>query len=385
MAQVGRSMSATTSTTEGTSPVVASPAATPTPAETNQIPTAEEALKLLSKTDGTTLAEALALASSGNAPKLPAKSAPAAAPATEPEPAAPAATELKPTGAAPAATEPEAAKPATTPAEEENPQPEKLGKFRVSARDFKEAEFLRLSKSMPVPEAYAKVYGTEPAPAAAPAPAKTAEPAAAPVEAPAVADAKATLAKLEADLAKANEDADVAAATKLLREIGKVERTLERAEAEAAAAARAAEQAKATEADNTFRQREAAVIQDVNKRFPQLGDPASREEFQQFVNIKYDDPEYAAIFTSPRRFEVLAREFAEAKGWGKATAPAQTVGTPAPTPGAPAAPRVTAAEALTPGATNGGSGAIDARTALAELRKQGPEALFRALNGVTKT
>jgi hypothetical protein len=360
-------MTTTTSTPEGQSPVVAAPAATPAPA-----PVDIKSIDL-SKLDGAMLKAALATASSqpeGETPAAPdayavpdETAAPTAAPAPAPE--------------APAATAPE----------DDNPQPEKLGKFRVSARDFKEAEFLRLAKSMPVPEAYAKAYGAPvatPAAVTSPAAAQPEAAPAAPVEAPELVAAKSALATLETQLAKAQEDADLGAVTKIMRDIGKAERAIERAEQQAEQQRQAAQQGKAQEADNTFRQREAAVIQDVKARFPQLGDKASEAEFQQFVNIKYDDPEYTAIFTSPRRFEVLAREFAEAKGWNKAAAPASAAGTPAPTPGAPAAPRVTSAEVLTPGSTQGGSGAIDARSALAALRAQGSEALFKALNSVSR-
>jgi hypothetical protein len=362
-------MSTTTTAPEGQSPVVAAPAATPAPA-----PVDIKSIDLSKLAGNGLLAEALSIASSQPEGETPAAPDAYAVPDETPAPAAVV-----------------AAKPAETPAapapEDTDPQPEKLGKFRVSARDFKEAEFLRLAKSMPVPEAYAKAYGTaQPAaPVAAATPA--AQPEAAPVaavEAPELAAAKSTLAELEGQLTKAQEDADLGSVTKLMREIGKAERAVERMEQQAEAQRLASEQAVATEAQTTFQRQEDAVRQEVRTRYPQLGDQASLAEFQQFVDLKHGDPLYAGIFESPLRFRVLAGEFAEAKGWNKAVAPAPAAGIPAPTPGASAAPRVTSAEVLTPGSTQGGSGAIDGKSALATLRAQGPEALFKALNSVSR-
>lgn len=372
-------MTTTTSTPEGQSPVVAAPAATPAPAPVD-IKTID-----LSKLDGSMLKAALATASSQPEGETPAAPDAYAVPEETQAPA--------PVVAAPAAPVADPAKPAEAPAatapEDDNPQPEKLGKFRVYARDFKEAEFLRLAKSMPVPEAYAKAYGAPvPTPAAvSPAPAAT-QPEAAPaaVEAPELVTAKSVLAELETKLTKAQEEADLGAVTKLMRDIGKAERAVERIEQQAEQQRQAAQQATAEQASNTFRQRESVATQEVISAFPKLGDPASpeRAEFQEFVNLKYGDPDFQAIFASPLWPKVLGREFAEAKGWNKAAAPAPAAGTPAPTPGAPTAPRVTQAEVLTPGSTQGGSGAIDSKSALAALKAQGPEAMLKALNSVSR-
>lgn len=355
-------MSTTTQTPEGTSPVAATPAAAVAPSATELAALANDPIAF---------EKALADSGLSGADFDAALATPAAKPSgytgSVPEAGgqpAPVVNPVAPVPETPAAPE------ATTP-EDDNPQPEKLGKFRVTARDFKEAEFLRLAKSMPITEAHAKVYG-QPAPAAVAEPAKpaAATPEAAPVADAAVTEAKTALATLETQLAKAQEDADLGAVTKIMREIGKAERNIERMESEAASAARSAQQAKADEAINSFRQREAAVAQEVYSVFPKLGDPASpeRAEFQQFIGLKADDPDYKAIFTSPRWPKVLANEFAEAKGWGKAAAPVLAPGTPAPKPGAPTAPRVTAAEVLTPGSTQGGT-TLTAETFVQDVTK----------------
>lgn len=377
-------MSTINITPEGASPVVATPAASPALsaadiANLSSDPVAFEKALMESNADPAALDTMLAGAApkskesyAGSVPEAGGKSAAPVA-----MPAAPAAD--------PAAAIPPAADPAAPTATDDEPQPEKLGKFRVSARDFKEAEFLRLAKSMPVPEAYAKAYGT---PQTAAEPAKSAaQPEAAPApvaDAPELTAAKSALTALETQLAKAQEDADLGAVTKLMREIGKAERAVERIESEAAASARAAQQSKADEATNNFRQREATVIKEVYSVFPKLGDKASAEhaEFQSFINLKFDDPDYQAIFTSPRWPKVLANEFAEAKGWGKATVPAAPAGNPAPVPGAPAAPRVTAAEVLTPGSTQGGASVITAETFVQDIGKMSPADLDKLLAAV---
>lgn len=343
-------MSTTIQTPEGSSPVAATPAAAVAPSATELAALANDPIAF---------EKALADSGLSGADFDAALATPAAKPSgytgSVPEAGGQPAPVVNPAATAPET--PAAPEAATTP-EDDNPQPEKLGKFRVTARDFKEAEFLRLAKSMPITEAHAKVYG-QPAPAAVAEPAKPAAttPEAAPVADAAVTEAKAKLVEIEAKLTRAKEDADVGAIADLTEERVMTKLDIREAEKAARDSARSAQQAKADEATNNFRQREAAVAQEVYSVFPKLGDPASpeRAEFQQFIGLKAGDPDYEAIFTSPRWPKVLANEFAEAKGWGKAAAPALPTGTPAPTPGAPTAPRVTAAEVLTPGSTQGGT------------------------------
>lgn len=270
-------------------------------------------------------------------------------PATTLEPAA---TPAAP--AAPAAPKPDTPETPPVPEADLDPAPEKLGKFRVSARDFKEAEFLRLSKSMPVTEAYAKVYGNTAKPAEPTTPATTETPAtpAKPAEADPAAALRDEIARLEAESDKAAEDLDTKQANRLNRQIVAKEAELRALEA----SKKATEQSKATEADTIFRQKETEAAKEVYAARPELANPASAEhkEFTDFYRLKATDPDYATIFESPRWPAIMYREFAEAKGWGKAVAPASAPALPAPTPGATAAPRATAATVLTPGESSGG-------------------------------
>jgi hypothetical protein len=236
---------------------------------------------------------------------------------------------------------PEAPKPDTpeTPAVPESnleePTPEKLGKFRVQAKDFKEAELLRHMKTMSAEEAFAKVYGAtksaEPAkPAQDETPAK-------PVDADPAAALRDEIASLEAESDKAAEDLDTKQANRLNRQIVAKEAELRQIQVEAALSKKAAEQSKATEADTIFRQKETEAAKQVYALRPSLADSASAEhkEFTDFYRLKATDPDYAGIFESPRWPSIMYREFAEAKGWGKAVAPASAPALPAPTPGAP--------------------------------------------------
>ncbi len=261
--------------------------------------------------------------------------------------------------AAPAAATPPA--PVVPAPEGEEPSPEKLGKFRVQAKDFKEAELLRHMKTMPASEAYAKVYGA-PAPVAPAAEAPAATPAspatpAAPVANPAIDTLKAEIAKLEADADKAAEDMDPKTANQLNRQAIAKANQLRDLERDSAATARAADEAKHQQAESNFQQRVTESAKDVYAARPSLADKASpdRVEFDAFVNLKFGDPDYQGIFDSAKWPQVIYREFAEAKGWGKAVAPAAAPALPAATPSASAAPRVTSAEVLQPGNTPGGS------------------------------
>ncbi len=238
-----------------------------------------------------------------------------------------------------------------------DPAPEKLGKFRVQAKDFKEAELLRHMKTMSAEEAFAKVYGSaKPAEVGKPSAEAPAATHAKPAEVDAASALRDEIAKLEADSDKAAEDLDTKQANRLNRQIVAKEAELRQLEQ----SKKAAEQSKATEADTIFRQKETEAAKQVYALRPSLADTASAEhkEFTDFYRLKATDPDYAGIFESPRWPAIMYREFAEAKGWGKAATPASAPALPAPTPGASAAPRATAATVLTPGETAGGTSAL---------------------------
>lgn len=325
----------------GSAPVTAPPAAS-TPA-----PSAAE-FKAEARTN-TPLADLDAML--GGATPEPAKPE-AAAPVVEP----PKPAEIPPV---PPVEPPKPAEAAKT--DEDEPTHEKLGKFRLRARDFKEAEFLRLCKTVSPQEAYAQVYGaaaapdqgtkgpkdqgTEPASAAAPTSQFDSQ----------IKSVNDEITALNAKLETAHEAVDTREVSKLTLEISRKERQLERLNEQKTHAADRAEQEKAQTAEHSFRERERTAANEVRKLFPQLGDKTSaeRQEFDAWLKLRQEDPDYAPVFESPRWPIIVAREFAELKGLkGQASAPASLPpATPAnqtPAPGS-TAPRTTAATVLTPG------------------------------------
>ena len=256
------------------------------------------------------------------------------------EPAAPVVTPAAPVA-------PEAVKPT-----DEEPAPEKLGKFRVQAKDFKEAELLRHMKTMSAEDAFKKVYGTQ-TPAAVTATPASDTPAVAPATDDATSALRDEIATLIEQSDKAAEDMEVKQANALNRQIIAKQDELRQIEA----FAKIAKEAKLSEAQTNFQQRATESAKEVYAARPALADKASPErvEFDSFVGLKYGDPDYEAIFQSPRWPSVIYREFAEVKGWNKAAAPAPTPTLPVTTPGASTAPRVTAATVLVPGETPGGA------------------------------
>jgi hypothetical protein len=291
---------------------------------------------------------------------------------------APASAPAEPAASAPAAD------PVADPADDADPL-ENITHIKIKPTSFQDLEVLRLMKprggqpGLSMQDAFAKVYG-----AATPAPTTpAAEPAKAPPAAPApdaeVTALEAEITKLTADAAA--EDMDIKTATKLNREVDAKTRKLERIQSDRAAQAKAAEAAKATAAETTFRQKEIAASKEVYTTDPELANPASprRAEFDTFVKLWGEDPDNEALVSSPRWPVLAYRDFVEAKGPGKAAAPARAPAMPAPpATGAAAAPRVTAATALVPGDTPGGATEPTPGQLLASLDGMGVDQL-RAL------
>ena len=169
------------------------------------------------------------------------------------------------------------------------------------------------------------------------------------------------------------------AVVKLTRERQQTLLDIDRLQRDAVEIKRTAEQT----AEQTFRQKEKENTQTAMQAFPTLADKASadRVEFDRFLALKANDPDYSGIFGSPRWPIILAREFAEARGLRQATA-AGTATPPAPAAppaaGAPVAPqtvvpaavRTTAATVLTPGGA-GPSGATPSPEQLMALLGSG--------------
>lgn len=237
---------------------------------------------------------------------------------------------------------------------------ESIKGIKIKPNDFQEMEVMRLmkprdgAKGLTLTEAYQKVYGTPPS-----AVAKTEPTEAAPAASAAKSEfdtkiegVTADITKLEADLVTAADAADVKEITRIQRELGRKERELERLGEQKTTAEKNAQTQREQAIDTTFRQSQLKARDQLIKEFPVLGDKASQErlDFDAWLNLKKDDPEYAQEFDNPRWPINLGREFAEAKGLSRTAKPAPTSEAP---PVAPAAQRATAAAVITPGGNQG--------------------------------
>jgi hypothetical protein len=297
------------------------------------------------------------------------KAKPEATPVAAPPPAKTADTtpETPPPAAPP---EPDPAPAPVEPAVEPDPTaPEKLGKFRLTATSYRDAEVMRLiaksqaenraDPSKPVlslKDAVAAVYGEPKA-----EPKKDAAPDTPPANPTAGIDAqieaaKGEIAKLEADLAKAADEVDGKKIASLTLEISRRERRIENMEGEKARMAKEAEHQAASAQEQIFRQKVSDAAKQSKKDYPAIADATSEtgQEFRSFLDQKMTDPDYEGVFASPRWPVILAREFAEAKGLKPTAAGTPPAAPPpaAPKPSAPTPqPRATAATVVTPAAT----------------------------------
>ena len=290
--------------------------------------------------------------------------------------------------APPAPPTPSPAAPDAKVVDEDSPR---LGKFRLEATNFKDAEAMRLvaqsqdasrvakkeGRDVPVMtlrEAMEKVYGSTPVAPASTAPEAKADAPAAPA-APVTTEidtqittVTADIARIEKEINAAAEEADTAKVSKLTREISRKERELDQLNADKRAAVTSAETERTTAEQTNFRQKAAQARAELVALYPTLGDKTSadRIELDQFLTLKSGDPDYRTIFDSPRWPLILGREFAEAKKLSTAT-PGKSEATPPPV--APAAPRVTSATVVTPGASTEGGATPTAETFKADLSK----------------
>ena len=159
-------------------------------------------------------------------------------------------------------------------------------------------------------------------------------------------DIQANILELEGKVEKAAEELETTEALKLQREIMKQELQLqnlalrkEQMEREQADYANQAHRTKAMESRDR-----------VYQRYPDLQnkDNVLRKQFDDYVNRAQNDPDYAAIFESPRWPEIMANEFA-ATAAPAAPAPVQPEQAIAPQPAAPQ--MGTQAKVLTTGTT----------------------------------
>jgi len=160
-------------------------------------------------------------------------------------------------------------------------------------------------------------------------------------------DIRASILELEGKVEKAAEDLETTEALRLQREIMKQELQLQNLTLRK----QQVEQEREQQVYQSHRTRAMESRDRVYERFPQLQDKQSvyRKQFDDFVSQAQSDPDYAAVFESPRWPELIASEFAALNPMQQAQQ-AQ----PAPAPQVPqqTAPQMgTQAKVLTTGTT----------------------------------
>lgn len=163
-------------------------------------------------------------------------------------------------------------------------------------------------------------------------------------------DVRAAILELEGKVEKAAEELETTEALKLQREIMKQELQLQNLTLRKEQMQREQEQ----QVYQTHRSKAMESRDRVYARYPDLQnkDNVLRKQFDDYVSQAQNDPDYAAVFDSPRWPELLANEFAAAN-IPQQQAPAATEA-PAPAPQAPApqAPQMgTQTKVLTTGTT----------------------------------
>ena len=161
-------------------------------------------------------------------------------------------------------------------------------------------------------------------------------------------DVRAAILELEGKVEKAAEELETTEALKLQREIMKQELQLQNLTLRKEQMQRDQEQ----QVYQTHRSKAMESRDRVYARYPDLQnkDSVSRKQFDDYVAQAQTDPDYAAIFESPKWPEILANEFAVTNAVPQAPAPEA----PAPAPQAPApqAPQMgTQTKVLTTGTT----------------------------------
>ena len=154
-------------------------------------------------------------------------------------------------------------------------------------------------------------------------------------------DIRATIMELEGKVEKAAEDLETTEALRLQRDIMKKELELQNISNRK----ERMEEAQSQQVYQTHRSKAMESRDKVYERFPALQDKASvyRKQFDDYVSQAQSDPDYAAVFDSPKWPELLANEFASVIP--------QPVAPQAPQPQAVAPQMGTQAKVLTTGTT----------------------------------
>ena len=157
-------------------------------------------------------------------------------------------------------------------------------------------------------------------------------------------DIRATIMELEGKVEKAAEDLETTEALRLQREIMKKELEVQTLTLRK----QQMEEAQSQQVYQTHRSKAMESRDRVYERFPALQDKASvyRKQFDDYVSQAQSDPDYAAVFDSPKWPELLANEFASVS---PAPVVAQQPQVVAPQPQAPQ--MGTQAKVLTTGTT----------------------------------
>lgn len=190
-------------------------------------------------------------------------------------------------------------------------------------------------------------------------------------------DLRATIMELEGKVEKAAEDLETTEALRLQREIMKKELEVQNLTLRK----QQMEEAQNQQVYQTHRTKAMESRDRVYERYPVLQDKQSvyRKQFDDYVSQAQSDPDYAAVFDSPKWPELLANEFASVSP-PPAPAPAQAPQPQAAAP-QPQAPQMgTQAKVLTTGTTaQPVSAPVTAEGLISQLPNMGKEDIYALL------
>lgn len=187
---------------------------------------------------------------------------------------------------------------------------------------------------------------------------------------------RATILELEGKVEKAADELETAEALKLQREIMKAELELQTLSSRK----ERLEESQQQQVYQTHRTKAMESRDRVYEKYPVLQDKQSvyRKQFDDYVSQAQSDPDYAAVFDSPKWPELLANEFASMTSPPQAEAPAPQPQAQAPQPQAPQ--MGTQAKVLTTGTTaQPVSAPMTAEGLLQQIPNLGNDELYKLL------
>jgi hypothetical protein len=139
---------------------------------------------------------------------------------------------------------------------------------------------------------------------------------------------KESVVSLESQIAEATEDMDTAKAIQLQRDLFRKELEMNNLQTQR----QIQEDNQVRSAQESQRQRALESRNTAVEKYPELGEKQSvyRKEFDHFISNAEQDPDYAAVFSSPRWPEIMANEFASIKGAVQSQPTVQQPQQPAP-------------------------------------------------------